>query len=207
MEFKLKLDDLPTPPFDVLPSDGEAIYHGPIFDHSDANEFFQTLLAEIPWRHDEAIMFGKRIVTDRKVAWFGDENYSYTYSGHKHVALKWTDSLLAIKAVVEKIADYTYNFCLLNLYEDGTQGVGWHHDSEKSLGKNANISSVSFGAERRFDFRHKQSREKESIILEHGSLLIMRGSTQSNWQHQIPKTKKITSPRINLTFRHMLHHS
>ena len=207
MEFELPLDDLPSPPFDVLPSDGEAIYHGSIFSLSEADEFFKSLLADIPWRHDEAIMFGKHIVTDRKVAWYGDENYSYTYSGHNHVALKWTDTLLAIKTVVEKIADYTYNSCLLNLYADGSQGMGWHHDDEKGLGKNANIASVSFGAERRFDFRHKLSREKVSVILEHGSLLIMRDTTQSNWQHQIPKTKKVTSPRLNLTFRRMLHDS
>ena len=207
MEFELPLDDLPSPPFNLLPVDGEAIYHGVIFERPEAESFYKTLLTEIPWRHDEAIMFGKHIVTDRKVAWYGDENYSYTYSGHNHVALKWTDTLLAIKTVVEKISDYTYNSCLLNLYEDGSQGMGWHHDDEKGLGKNANIASVSFGAERRFDFRHKQSREKVSVILEHGGLLIMRGTTQSNWQHQIPKTKKVTSPRINLTFRRMLHDS
>ena len=207
MEFKFKLDDLPTPPFNVLPKDGEAIYHGVIYDHPEADRFFQTLSKDIPWRHDEAIMFGKHIVTARQVAWYGDENYSYTYSGHNHVALKWSTELLSIKQVVENIAGYTYNSCLLNLYEDGTQGMGWHHDDEKGLGKNANIASVSFGAERRFDFRHKQSREKVSVMLEHGSLLIMRGTTQSNWQHQIPKTKKVTSPRINLTFRRMLHGS
>ena len=207
MEFELKLDDLPTPPFNVLPRDGEAIYHGVTFDLPQADDFLESLLRDIPWRHDEAIMFGKHIVTARKVAWYGDENYSYTYSGHNHVALKWTESLLAIKTVVEEIADYSYNSCLLNLYLDGSQGMGWHHDDEKGLGKNANIASVSFGAERRFDFRHKQSREKVSVMLEHGSLLIMRGTTQSNWQHQIPKSKKITSPRINLTFRRMLHES
>jgi len=207
MEFELPLDDLPSPPFNLLPTDGEAIYHGVIFERLEADNFFQTLLTDIPWRRDEAIMFGKHIVTDRKVAWYGDENYSYTYSGHNHVALKWTDTLLSIKKTIEKIAGYSYNSCLLNLYENGSQGMGWHHDDEKGLGKNANIASVSFGVRRRFDFRHKQNREKESIFLDHGSLLIMRGTTQSNWQHQIPKSKKITDPRINLTFRRMLNNS
>jgi alkylated DNA repair dioxygenase AlkB len=109
-----------------------------------------------------------------------------------------------MKKLVEERTGASYNSCLLNLYADGEQGMGWHHDDENGLGSNSNIASVSFGATRRFDFRHKKSREQVSVVLEHGSLLVMRGTTQACWQHQIPKTKKITTPRVNLTFRQMV---
>lgn len=201
MELDLRDTDLPR---NLLPYDGDTIYYGSIFSRQQSEHYLQQFLSEIPWQHDEALIFGKHIVTARKVAWFGDENYDYTYSGRTRTARPWTPELLEIKREVERLGGSTYNSCLLNLYADGTQGMGWHHDDEQGLGKNSDIASVSFGAERRFDFRHKRDKEKISQHLPSGSLLIMRGATQSCWQHQIPKSKKIVEPRVNLTFRSML---
>ena len=194
----------PPQPRNILPLDGEAIDYGVVFGREEVGSLLNYLLREIPWQHDEAIMFGKHIVTARRVAWFGDRSYDYTYSGRTRTAMIWTPELLEIKQVVEEISGGSYNSCLLNLYDDGSQGMGWHSDDEKELGRNSTIASVSFGAARRFDFRHKITREKVSLILEPGSLLVMGGSTQQNWQHQIPKTAKVTMPRVNLTFRMMV---
>jgi alkylated DNA repair dioxygenase AlkB len=191
-------------PRNILPYEGESVYYGKIFSTAQADAYLRYVLNAIPWKNDEAMIFGKHFVTARKVAWYGNENYAYTYSNKTRVALPWSRELLGIKQVVENISGVTYNSCLLNLYEDGSQGMGWHHDDEKGLGKDANIASVTFGAERRFDLRHKQSKEKISIILEHGSLLIMRGTTQTYWHHQVPKSKKVIFPRVNLTFRTMV---
>ena len=204
MEKNLELFAANLGPMNMLPYDGEAVYFGTIFNTEQSDQYLRYFLQDTPWKNDEALIFGRHIVTARKVAWYGDENYAYTYSNKTRVALPWTEELLGIKKAVEKISGVTYNSCLLNLYEDGEQGMGWHHDDEKGLGRNANIASVTFGAERRFDIRHKGNKEKISLILEHGSLLIMRGSTQTYWHHQLPKIKKIKEPRVNLTFRKML---
>lgn len=192
-------------PYQVLPADGDTQYFGPIYKEQEASSLLAYFLDEIPWKHDEALIYGKHYVTDRKVAWFGNQNYAYKYSGKTRVAIIWTQQLLEIKKKVEQISGATYNACLLNLYENGSQGMGWHHDDEKGLGKNANIASLSFGAERRFDLRHNLSKQKVSLNLASGSLLVMAGSTQSNWRHQLPKTAKVIEPRVNLTFRRMLH--
>ena len=204
-QFQLNLDSPEnTPPYPVLPQDGETTYHGPIFPPEAADTHLQSLLQNIPWQHDETMMFGKRIITARKMAWYGDRDFDYRYSGNTHTAKIWTPELLTIKEAVEAASRSSYNSCLLNLYADGDQGMGWHSDDEKELNPEANIASVSFGAERRFDFRHKETREKVSVVLQHGSLLVMAGTTQTHWQHQIPKTKKVTTPRVNLTFRNIL---
>jgi alkylated DNA repair dioxygenase AlkB len=193
-----------TPSPNLLPHDGDVRYRGPIFTPSEANAYLQSLLETIPWKSDEVVIFGKPIVTARKIAWYGDRKFDYRYSGRTRTARLWTPELRKIKEVVEQHAGITYNSCLLNLYADGSQGMGWHSDDERELDPDSNIASVSFGAERRFDFRHKKSREKISLMLAHGSLLVMRGFTQTHWQHQIPKTTKVTSPRINLTFRRIV---
>lgn len=193
--------DKEHPVLNVIPHDGQATYHGPVFSHSEADAHLQSMIDVIPWQHDEIMMFGKKIITARQVAWFGDPHLNYTYSGKTRTSIPWTDQLLTIKDHIEKLTGVIYNSCLLNLYANGEQGMGWHSDDEKELGPKPNIASVSFGAIRRFDFRHKQTKEKISVTLDHGSLLMMCGLTQTHWQHQIPKTKKVTSPRINLTFR------
>lgn len=155
----------------------------------------------IEWKNDEAIIFGKHIITKRKAAWYGNSDYSYTYSNTTKQALTWTKELLELKAMVEEITQTQFNSCLLNLYHSGEEGVSWHSDDEKSMGKNTTIASLSFGAERKFSFKHKLTKQSVSVLLESGSLLVMKDATQTNWLHCLPKTKKNTRPRINLTFR------
>ena len=185
----------------ILPYDGTVIYFGKILSISEANYYFDTLFNSIEWRNDEAIIFGKHIITPRKVAWYGDNEYDYTYSNTTKKALKWTKELLAIKKLTEEKTRSTYNSCLLNLYHNGDEGMAWHSDGEKMLQKNGSIASFTFGAERKFAFKHKQTKETISLILEHGSLLVMKDDTQTNWLHRLPPTTIKKRPRINMTFR------
>jgi alkylated DNA repair dioxygenase AlkB len=185
----------------ILRKDGTVIYYRNVLKHDEANQYFNLLLQNTVWENDEVIIFGKRIVAKRKVAWYGDSDYSYTYSNTTKQALAWTKELLDLKQLVEKIIGTKFNSCLLNLYHNGNEGIGWHSDDEKSLGKNNTIASLSFGAERKFSFKHKRTKQIISLILEHGSLLVMKGATQVNWLHSLPRSKAITQERINLTFR------
>jgi alkylated DNA repair dioxygenase AlkB len=185
----------------LLDRDGIVNYYGKIMTSSDANRYFELLLNNILWENDKTIVFGKAIVTKRKVAWYGDSDYSYTYSNSTKQALAWTKELLGLKQMIENVTGSNFNSCLLNLYHNGDEGIAWHSDDEESLGRNNNIASLSLGAERKFLFKHKLTKQIVSILLEHGSLLIMTGSTQTNWLHSLPKSKRILQPRINLTFR------
>lgn len=188
----------------LLPYDGTALYYGPMMNMTEADAYLQRLLQDIEWRHDEAKIFGRHIITARKVAWYGDEGYDYTYSNTTKRALPWTADLLKLKAMVERVTGEVYNSCLLNLYHNGNEGMAWHSDDEKALGKDSTIASFSFGAERKFAFRHRQTKETLSLMLEHGSILVMKGTTQTHWLHSLPKSKKIITPRVNLTFRTMI---
>ncbi|MFD2873823.1 alpha-ketoglutarate-dependent dioxygenase AlkB family protein [Mucilaginibacter ximonensis] len=188
----------------LLPYDGIVNYYGKIMFPADADHYLDTLLNTIQWRNDEAIIFGKHIITKRKVAWYGNDGYSYTYSNTTKRALPWTKELLALKALTEEFCGDRFNSCLLNLYHDGNEGMAWHSDDEKSLGKDTTIASLSFGAERKFALKHRVSKETTDIILEHGSLLVMKGATQTNWLHSLPKSTRIKTPRVNLTFRTMI---
>ena len=161
----------------------------------------EALLTHIEWKNDEAVIYGKRIITKRKVAWYGEKAFPYTYSKTTKLALPFTKELLEIKTAVELETGETFNSCLLNLYHSGEEGMGWHSDAEKELKKNGAIASLSFGAERKFSFKHKQTAETVSVMLEHGSLLVMKDDTQTNWLHRLPPAKRIIQPRINLTFR------
>ncbi|MEO5681083.1 MAG: alpha-ketoglutarate-dependent dioxygenase AlkB [Chitinophagaceae bacterium] len=192
------------PAVNLLPADGTVNYYGPLFLADKGSGFFNNLLHTIEWRNDEAVIFGKRIITKRKVAWYGDGNFSYTYSNITRTALPWTAALLELKAAVEKKTGENFNSCLLNLYHDGNEGMAWHSDAEKELKKNSAIASVSFGAARKFMFKHKQTAVTISVMLEHGSLLVMRDTTQSHWLHRLPPSKRVSKPRINLTFRTMV---
>lgn len=185
----------------ILPYQGEAIYYGFAFNSQQAAQYFATLLHEIPWQNDEALVFGKLLITKRKVAWFGGNPFIYTYSNIQKKALAFTPQLLAIKQHIENLTGETYNSCLLNLYHDGSEGMAWHSDDEKQLMKNGAIASVTFGAVRTFSFKHKTTKEKVDIVLEPGSLLVMKGETQTHWLHRLPPSKKVISARINLTFR------
>ncbi|XOL42162.1 hypothetical protein KCTC32420_02552 [Aequorivita nionensis] len=185
----------------LLPMGGTVNYFGKIFSDEEANRYYEILLNTIDWKNDEAIIFGKRIVTKRKVAWYGNQEFEYTYSKITKKAHLWTPELLLLKKLIEKKTGETFNSCLLNLYHSGEEGMAWHSDGEKDLKKNGAIASVSFGAERKFAFKHKQTKETIALNLEHGSLLIMKGATQTNWLHRLPPTKKVDEARINLTFR------
>ena len=188
----------------LLPQDGTVLYYGKIFNQQKATQYLDYLLNKIPWKNDEAYIFGKHIITKRKVAWYGDENFSYTYSGATKQALSWTPELLELKKIAEEKTEATYNSCLLNLYHDGSEGMAYHSDDEKTLGKHSAIASMSFGAERKFLFRHKKTKERIDVFLEAGSLLVMKGETQVNWLHRLPPTKRVHRPRVNLTFRLMV---
>lgn len=185
----------------ILPYDGITNYHGKILSEAKSAFYYQKLLTEIEWKNDEAIIFGKRIITKRKVAWYGNKNFDYNYSNVTKQALLWTDELLALKEIVEKESKATYNSCLLNLYHSGEEGMAWHSDGEKMLKKNGEIASLTLGAERKFSFKHKTTKQKIDVLLERGSLLVMKDTTQTNWLHRLPPTKRVKSPRINLTFR------
>ena len=188
----------------LLPSDGTVNYYGRVLSTEKATDYYEILLDSIHWKHDEAIILGKHFVTKRKVAWYGNDEYAYTYSNTTKQALSWTKELLELKTLAEQKTNTQFNSCLLNLYHNGDEGMAWHSDSEKSLGKDTTIASISLGAERKFAFKHKDSKQVISLILEHGSLLVMKDATQSNWLHRLPPTKKINRPRINLTFRTMI---
>lgn len=194
-------ENIADPHQNLLPQDGTVNYYGKILDEEKANQFYLKLLNEIEWRNDEAIIFGKKIITKRKVAWYGDENFEYTYSNSTKKALKWTSELLELKKLTEEKTGENFNSCLLNLYHDGNEGMAYHSDGERDLKKNGAIASLSFGAERKFSFKHKTTREKVELVLANGSLLVMKDQTQTFWMHRLPPTKKIFTPRINLTFR------
>lgn len=193
--------DVPNHNNNVLPYDGIVNYYGVLWNDIDALYYLDTLLKTIEWRNDEAVIFGKKIITKRKVAWYGSAPFEYTYSNVTKHALPWTKELLALKQHIEQVTGETFNSCLLNLYHSGEEGMAWHSDGEKDLKKNGAIASVSFGAERKFCFKHKQTLEKIDIWLEHGSLLVMKDVTQTHWLHRLPPTKKVFTPRVNLTFR------
>lgn len=184
-----------------LPYDGTVNYYGRLLSGRQANGYLSRLLETIEWRNDEAVIFGKRIITKRKVAWYGDKPYEYTYSNTTKHARYWTADLLELKKLIETETGERFNSCLLNLYHNGDEGMAWHSDGEDDLKKNGAIGSLSFGAERKFAFKHKETKEKVEFVLEHGSLLVMKDATQTHWLHRLPPTKKITTPRVNLTFR------
>jgi len=187
----------------LLPADGLAF----LFENwlsSEKEDLFRSLAKEVDWKQDEVIMFGKRITMRRLTAWYGDEPFDYTYSQVSRQALPWTKTLAEIKSEAEKVSGETFNSCLLNFYHDGEDYMGWHSDDEPELNPNASIASVSLGAERKFAFKHKRSKETVSTFLTNGSVLLMKPPTQEHWLHTLRKSKKVGEPRINLTFRRIL---
>jgi alkylated DNA repair dioxygenase AlkB len=185
----------------LLPKDGIVVYYKNLLTINEANQYFDCLLNTIEWKNDQAFIYGKLIITKRKVAWYGDTDFEYTYSKTTKRALPWTTELLELKKMTEELTGEKFNSCLLNLYHNGDEGMTWHSDAEKVLKKNGAIASLSLGAERKFSFKHKETKETLSLNLENGSLLLMKGSTQTYWLHRLPPTKLISTPRINLTFR------
>ena len=183
-------------------SDADVIFYPAFFSEIESDQLLESLVRQIAWTQETAKMFGRTIDIPRLTAWYGDEGKSYSYSGISNTAVAWTEDLLKIKTRIEPIADNSFNSVLLNRYRSGNDSVSWHSDDEPELGTNPVIGSVSFGQTRRFQFKHKKdSKRRETIELTHGSFLLMRGATQHNWLHQIPKSKKPMAERINLTFR------
>lgn len=189
----------------LLSKDGHALYIPGVFDEKSSGAVFASLSDTIDWKEDQLMMFGRLITTKRKVAWVGDAGCSYTYSGVKKFPQAWTPALSEIKQRIEALAQHTFNSCLLNLYHDGSEGMGWHSDDEKELDQAAPIASVSFGGERKFAFKHKFDKTTVSLTLANGSVLLMQAPTQQYWQHSLTKTKRPVAPRINLTFRAIKH--
>jgi len=188
-------------------SDADLDYHHEFFPFNQANKLFKNLQKKIEWTQNRIRFYGKESLVPRLEAWYGDPGKSYAYSGIHMDPKPWTDELLLIKKAIEPIAGVTFNSVLINYYRDGADRVAWHSDDEKELGKNPVIGSVSLGAERKFKLRHKKYKTnglKHDIMLNHGSFLLMKGSTQHHWMHEIPRTAKPIGPRINLTFRIIL---
>lgn len=185
----------------LLPYDGEAYYTQDFLVENEIEQLFHILEDGVHWKHDEIMLFGKKIITKRKVAFVGDDKISYKYSNSTKQSEPWSEALIKIKLKIEAFCKTTFNACLLNYYENGSQAMSWHSDNEKELVEHGVIASLSVGSDRKFDFKHNQTGMKISITLENGSLLLMQGNTQTHWKHQLPPSKKITNPRINLTFR------
>jgi alkylated DNA repair dioxygenase AlkB len=183
-------------------SDAEIIYFPHFFDLKEADTIFEQLTNEIPWQQDDIRVFGKTYPQPRLTALFGNEGKPYSYSNIKMQPHPWNTCLQKIKSQLESVSNTNFTSVLLNLYRDGKDSNGWHSDNEKELGLNPVIASVSFGTERIFQLKHNTIPNlKQNILLEHGSLLLMKGTTQHFWKHQIPKTSKPIGSRINLTFR------
>ena len=183
--------------------DADVVIYRYLFEQKESDEIFLELYNDIDWKQESIAIFGKTVPVPRLTAWYGDSGKSYTYSKITMNPEPWTPTLLRIKSRIESLAELNFNSVLLNLYRSGNDSVAWHSDDEPELGNNPAIGSVSFGGTRRFIFRHKHKKELTKIEtdLTHGSFLIMKGTTQHFWQHQVPKTKKSVKPRINLTFR------
>ena len=195
----------PDPHANLLPADGIVNDYGVIFSPAEADACLKTLLHDIPWQHDEALIYGKHITTARQVAWYGDAGFAYRYSGVTRQARAWTLFLLHLKHAVEQylqaVSPTVFNSCLLNRYRNGQEGMAWHSDDEAELGRNTVIASLSFGAPRKFALRHRESQQKRELMLQHGQLIVMRGETQRYWQHAIMKSSRVEDERVNLTFR------
>lgn len=194
---------------EVLPHDGSALLNEFWIDLDTADELFSRLMREVPWQSHDLVLFGKKMTEPRLSAWIADDGISYAYSGVRRVPGAWTPALGELKSLCESALSrgfpgVAFNSVLANLYRSGEDSMGWHADDEPELGPTPIIASLSFGDERRFDFRHRTSGDTVRVNLPHGSLLVMSGETQTHWKHCLSKTKTSRSPRINLTYRLVL---
>lgn len=208
--MRLHLDDSNARDWhEVLPHDGSAKFLARVLAPDEADKTFRLLLDEVPWQSHDLVLFGKKVTEPRLSAWIGDDGVSYAYSGVPRTPVPWTSTLEVLRRLCESRLDalfpgIRFNSVLANLYRSGDDSMGWHADDEPELGLNPVIASLSFGDERRFDFKHRASGDTASILLPHGSLLVMSGETQTRWKHRIARTKSSKAPRINLTFRFVL---
>src|SRR4051812_48601024 len=195
--------DIAGRPFQDLDlPEAEVVFYPAYFPTAEADRLLEQLIATTGWRQDSMKMFGESKPLPRLTAWYGDPGTRYVYSGIVNEPLPWTAALAEVKEAAEAASGVAFNGVLLNRYRTGRDSMGWHADDEPEFGDEPVIASVSFGGSRTFQLRHKRRKElKGSVELTHGSLLIMRGGTQANWLHQIPKTAKPVEERLNLTFR------
>lgn len=192
-------------PVHVPLADGELRYWPAAFDGAEADDLFRQLRSRIAWHGEELLIFGKLRAVPRLLAWHGDADAHYRYSGLTHLPKPWTAELLQVRQRVEQLTGHRCNSVLLNLYRSGNDGMGWHADDEPELGRNPVIVSVSLGAVRRFRLKHRTRKDQSlTLPLGHGSLLLMSGTTQHHWVHALPKTATHVGERINLTFRQVL---
>ncbi|WNC67604.1 alpha-ketoglutarate-dependent dioxygenase AlkB [Thalassotalea nanhaiensis] len=184
--------------------EGDLLYWPGFYLQQQANEFYNTCVEQLEWRQEQIKMFGKLVTIPRLQAWYGDEYAEYKYSGLPLTPLPWNKTLLTIKEHCQQQLQTRFNSVLANYYRDNNDSMGWHSDNEKQLGFQPTIASVSFGQERKFCLKHKYSSEKINLTLQSGSLLVMQGDLQQNWQHALPKSAKPLQGRVNLTFRHII---
>ncbi|WP_027212778.1 alpha-ketoglutarate-dependent dioxygenase AlkB family protein [Burkholderia sp. WSM2232] len=185
-------DDLPTPDLDWYPD-----WLAPDL----AEQFLARLIDEVQWRQDIMGTPGGRVALPRLTAWQGDSDAVYVYSGIRNLPQPWTPAVAELKAAVEAVCQARFNSVLLNRYRSGADSMGWHADREPELGPEPVIASVSLGVARTFDLRHSKTGTTQSFSLKGGSLLVMKGKTQTEWRHRVPKEPRVTGARINLTFR------
>lgn len=188
-------------PEELLCKDGSALLYEGVIPPDEADALLHQLLRVVPWEQKMIKVYGRTVPQPRLVAWFGDEGTVYTYSGLTLRPTAWNEPILECKQRAETVAGVQFNSALANLYRDGDDGVSWHSDHEPELGPEPVIASVSLGAPRRFDLRHRQSGETVKRVLPAGSVLVMSGRSQASWAHQVPKTKKVQDERVNVTFR------
>ncbi|NIG52308.1 alpha-ketoglutarate-dependent dioxygenase AlkB [Chitinophaga sp. Cy-1792] len=182
----------------------ELIYYPQFFSIADSNRYWQILLDTINWKQASMMMYGREVLFPRLMAWYGDAATSYGFSGNTFTPNPWTDTLLEIKERIRQVSESPFNSVLLNYYRNGNDSMGWHADDEPELGQNPVIASINFGATRRFLLRQTKNHSvKHEIAMQHGSLLLMKGTLQHHWEHQVPKTAKPVEGRINLTFRYI----
>lgn len=188
---------------EILSTDGSAIFYPAFIDTSEADLLLDELISTNNWEQQTLLMYGKAVEEPRLSTWHSD-GQNYTYSGAPRVPQSWTPSLLSIRAMCEGQTNHTFNGVLVNFYRDGNDYLGWHSDDELVNGPEPLIASISLGAERRFEMRHRESGDIASVMLSHGSLLVMSGLSQKCWEHRVPKMPRLTDSRVNLTFRHLI---
>lgn len=185
----------------LLPLDGSAVLFAAVVSTSEGNVALDALVDELEWREESVTLFGRTMAVPRLTAWYGD--WAYSYSGITHIPAAMPPTLNRLRSIAENVAGAPFNGVLANLYRDGADSMGWHSDNEPELGPQPVIASISLGGTRRFHLKHRDgSGDLVSLDLTHGSCLVMSGSCQENWRHQVPKTKKLVAPRVNLTFRY-----
>ena len=191
-------------PDELLPYDGSAIFTPDFLDAASADQLFTDIEATTPWESVEIVVFGRRVKEPRMSAWVNVDGRPYVYSGTARHAHPFTQTLDHLRLLVEGRTGHTFNSALVNLYRNGDDSLGWHADDEPENGREPIIASISFGAIRRFDLRHRETKETIKIDLTSGSLLVMSGATQHKWVHQVPRQRKVRVPRINVTFRRLI---